>query len=108
MVACGFAGSVLLAAYLAVLDRMSPDDALFDRLAGTWRIVARRASSPSRSRRRSTTRSAPGCATACTTPCASSATNAVSVPLDSVVFLLVAFGSLEFIEGQIVVKYAVT
>jgi uncharacterized PurR-regulated membrane protein YhhQ (DUF165 family) len=36
------------------------------------------------------------------------ATNAVSVPLDSVVFLLVAFGSLEFIEGQIVVKYAVT
>jgi len=39
MVACGFAGSVFLAAYLAVLDRMSPDDALFDRLAGTWRIV---------------------------------------------------------------------
>jgi uncharacterized PurR-regulated membrane protein YhhQ (DUF165 family) len=36
------------------------------------------------------------------------ATNAVSVPLDSVVFLTVAFGSLEFIEGQIVVKYAVT
>jgi uncharacterized PurR-regulated membrane protein YhhQ (DUF165 family) len=36
------------------------------------------------------------------------ATNAVSVPLDSVVFLLVAFGSLEFIEGQIVVKYAAT
>jgi queuosine precursor transporter len=36
------------------------------------------------------------------------ATNAVSVPLDSVVFLLVAFGSLEFIEGQIVVKYAVS
>lgn len=36
------------------------------------------------------------------------ATNAVSVPLDSVVFLLIAFGSLEFIEGQIVVKYAAT
>jgi hypothetical protein len=35
-------------------------------------------------------------------------TNAISVPLDSLVFLLVAFGSLEFIEGQIVVKYAAT
>ena len=36
------------------------------------------------------------------------ATNAISVPIDSVVFLLVAFGSLEFIEGQIVVEFAVT
>ena len=35
-------------------------------------------------------------------------TNAISVPIDSAVFLLVAFGSLEFIEGQIVVKYAAT
>ena len=35
-------------------------------------------------------------------------TNAISVPLDSIVFLLVAFGSLEFIKGQIVVKYAAT
>ena len=35
-------------------------------------------------------------------------TNAIRVPIDSAVFLFVAFGSLEFIEGQIVVKYAAT
>ena len=107
MVACGFAGSALLAAYLAVLDRMAPDDALFHRLAGTWRIVLGSlvafAISETidnsfgawlRDRVHDAVRVV--------------ATNAVSVPLDSVVFLLVAFGSLKFIEGQIVVKYAVT
>ena len=36
------------------------------------------------------------------------ATNAISVPLDSIVFLLVAFGSLDFIKGQIFVKYVAT
>src|SRR4029077_12358599 len=35
-------------------------------------------------------------------------TNAISVPLDSLVFLAVAFGSLAFIEGQIVAKMAAT
>jgi uncharacterized PurR-regulated membrane protein YhhQ (DUF165 family) len=107
MVACGFIGSALLAGYLAVLDRMSPDDALFHRLAGTWRIVLGSlvafAVSETidnsfgawlRDRVHDAVRVV--------------ATNAVSVPLDSVVFLLVAFGSLAFIEGQIVVKYAVT
>ena len=86
---------------------MSPEDALFDRLAGTWRIVLgepcrvrglgddrqlfwRLAPRP-RARRR-----------------ARRGDERVSVPLDSVIFLLVAFGSLEFIEGQIVVKYAVS
>jgi uncharacterized PurR-regulated membrane protein YhhQ (DUF165 family) len=107
MVACGFIGSALLAGYLAVLDRMSPDDALFHRLAGTWRIVLGSlvafAVSETidnsfgawlRDRVHDAVRVV--------------ATNAVSVPLDCVVFLLVAFGSLEFIEGQIVVQYAVT
>ena len=107
MVACGFAGSALLAGYLAVLDRMSPDDALFHRLAGTWRIVLgslvafavsetidNSLGAWLRDRVHDAVRVV--------------ATNAISVPLDSVVFLLVAFGSLEFIEGQIVVKYAVT
>jgi len=107
MVACGFAASALLAAYLAILNVMSPDDPLFDRLAGTWRIVAGSlvafAVSETidnsfgawlRDRVHDALRVV--------------ATNAVSVPLDSAVFLLVAFGSLEFIEGQIVVKYAVT
>ena len=107
MVACGFAGSALLAAYLAILNVMSPDDALFDRLAGTWRIVAgslvaflvsetidNSFGAWLRDRLHDALRVV--------------ATNAVSVPLDSVVFLLIGFGSLEFIEGQIVVKYAVT
>jgi queuosine precursor transporter len=107
MVACGFGASALLAAYLAILDAMPPDDALFDRLSGTWRIVLGSlvafAVSETidnsfgawlRDRVHDAARVV--------------ATNAVSVPLDSVVFLLVAFGSLEFIEGQIVVKYAVT
>lgn len=107
MVAMGFVGSALLAAYLAILDRMSPEDALFDRLAGTWRIVLgslvaflvsetidNSLGAWLRDRVHDAVRVV--------------ATNAVSVPLDSVVFLLVAFGSLEFIEGQIVVKYAAT
>ena len=107
MVLCGWGASILLAAYLALLNVMSPDDALFDRLAGTWRIVAgslvaflvsetidNSFGAWLRDRVHDAVRVV--------------ATNAVSVPLDSVVFLLVAFGSLEFIEGQIVVKYAVT
>ncbi len=107
MVACGFGASALLAAYLAILDAMPPDDALFDRLSGTWRIVLgslvaflisetidNSFGAWLRDRVHDVVRVV--------------ATNAVSVPLDSVVFLLVAFGSLEFIEGQIVVKYAVT
>ena len=107
MVACGFAGSALLAAFLAILNVMPPDDPLFDRLAGTWRIVlgslAAFAISETidnsfgtwlRDRVHDAVRVV--------------ATNAVSVPIDSVVFLLVAFGSLEFLEGQIVVKYAAT
>ena len=36
------------------------------------------------------------------------ATNAVSAPLDSLVFLAAAFGSLSFIGGQIVAKLAST
>jgi queuosine precursor transporter len=107
MVACGFGASALLAGFLAIVDAMPPDDPLFDRLAGTWRIVlgslAAFAVSETvdnsfgawlRGRAHDAFRVV--------------ATNAVSVPLDSVVFLLIAFGSLEFIEGQIVVKYAVT
>jgi uncharacterized PurR-regulated membrane protein YhhQ (DUF165 family) len=107
MVLCGFGASVFLAAWLAILNVMSPEDALFDRLAGTWRIVLgslvafivsetidNSFGAWLRDRVHDAWRVV--------------ATNAVSVPLDSVVFLLVAFGSLEFIEGQIVVKYAVT
>jgi queuosine precursor transporter len=107
MVLCGFGASAFLAAWLAILNVMSPEDALFDRLAGTWRIVAgsllafivsetvdNSFGAWLRDRVHDAWRVV--------------ATNAVSVPLDSVVFLLVAFGSLEFIEGQIVVKYVMT
>jgi queuosine precursor transporter len=107
MVVSGFGASALLAGYLAALDAMPPDDALFDRLSGTWRIVLgslvaflvsetidNSFGAWLRDRVHDAARVV--------------ATNAVSVPLDSAVFLLVAFGSLEFIEGQIVVKYAVT
>jgi uncharacterized PurR-regulated membrane protein YhhQ (DUF165 family) len=107
MVACGWVASVILAGYLAVLNVMSPADPLFDRLAGTWRIVAasllafavsetidNSLGTWMRDRVHDAWRVV--------------GTNAVSVPLDSIVFLLVAFGSLEFISGQIVVKYAAT
>ena len=107
MVACGFGASALLAGYLAILDAMPPDDALFDRLSGTWRIVlgslvafliSETIDNSFGAWLRDQVHDAARVV----------ATNAVSVPLDSVVFLLVAFGSLEFIEGQIVVKYAVS
>jgi queuosine precursor transporter len=107
MVACGWVASALLAAYLAILNIMSPDDPLFDRLAGTWRIVAASLVAFAISETIDNTFGAwlrdriPDVARVV-------ATNAVSVPIDSVVFLLIAFGSLEFIEGQIVVKYAAT
>jgi uncharacterized PurR-regulated membrane protein YhhQ (DUF165 family) len=107
MVACGWVASGGLAAYLALLNVMSPDDPLFDRLAGTWRIVAASLVAFAISETIDNTFGAwlrdriPDAARVV-------ATNAVSVPLDSVVFLLIAFGSLEFIEGQIVVKYAAT
>ena len=107
MVACGWVASAILAGYLAVLNVMSPEDPLFDRLAGTWRIVAasllafavsetidNSLGTWMRDRVHDAWRVV--------------GTNAVSVPLDSIVFLLVAFGSLEFISGQIVVKYAAT
>jgi queuosine precursor transporter len=107
MVACGWVASVILAGYLAVLNVMSPEDPLFDRLAGTWRIVAasllafavsetidNSLGTWMRDRVHDAWRVV--------------GTNAVSVPLDSIVFLIVAFGSLEFISGQIVVKYAAT
>jgi len=107
MVACGWVASAILAGYLAILNVLSPEDPLFDRLAGTWRIVVASLLAFAVSETIDNTFGAwlrdrvPDAARVV-------ATNAISVPLDSVVFLLVAFGSLEFIEGQIVVKYAAT
>jgi hypothetical protein len=107
MVACGWVASAILAGYLAILNVLSPDDPLFDRLAGTWRIVVASLLAFAVSE---TIDNSLGAWLRDRWPDAARvlATNAISVPLDSVVFLLVAFGSLEFIEGQIVVKYAAT
>jgi queuosine precursor transporter len=107
MVACGWVASIILAVYLAILNVMSPDDPLFDRLAGTWRIVAASLLAFAVSE---TLDNSLGTWLRDRIPDAWRvvSTNAISVPLDSIVFLLVAFGSLEFIEGQIVVKYAAT
>jgi hypothetical protein len=107
MVACGWVASAILAGYLAILNVLSPDDPLFDRLAGTWRIVVASLLAFAVSE---TIDNSFGAWLRDRVPDALRVlgTNAISVPLDSVVFLLVAFGSLEFIEGQIVVKYAAT
>lgn len=107
MVLCGWAASIFLAAYLAILNVMSPDDPLFDRLAGTWRIVLGSLVAFLVSETIDNSFGA-WLRDRVHDPVRVIATNAVSVPLDSIVFLLVAFGSLEFIKGQIVVKYAAT
>jgi len=107
MVACGFAASALLAGYLALVDAMSPPDPLFGRLAGTWRIVLGSLSAFAVSE---TVDNAIGAWMRGRYPDAARVvgTNLISAPLDSAVFLLVAFGSLSLIKGQIVVKLAAT
>jgi len=107
MVACGWVASVILAGYLAVLNVMSPDDPLFDRLAGTWRIVLASLLAFAVSETIDNSLGT-GMRDRVHDAWRVVGTNAISVPLDSIVFLLVAFGSLEFIKGQIVVKYAAT
>lgn len=107
MILCGFAASALLAGYLALIAAMSPDDPAFDRLAGTWRIVLASLAAFAVSE---TLDNSIGAWLRDRVPDAGRvvATNVVSAPLDSVVFLLIAFGSLEFVEGQVVVKLAAT
>jgi hypothetical protein len=109
MVALGFAASAILAGYIALVDA-SPaafPGQQFEILNDTWRIVAG---------------SLAAFAVSETLDNAFGAwlrgrvhdgwrvilTNAVSVPLDSVVFLLIAFGSLQFVGGQIEAKYGAT
>jgi hypothetical protein len=107
MVACGFLASALLAGYIAAVDAMSPADETFGALADTWRIVAGSLAAFAVSE---TVDNALGAWLRDRVHDAGRVllTNAVSAPLDSVVFLLVAFGSLEFVRGQIVVKLAAT
>jgi uncharacterized PurR-regulated membrane protein YhhQ (DUF165 family) len=109
MVACGFVASGLLAAYIAIVDASEAafPGQHFGELADTWRIVVGSLAAFAVSE---TIDNGLGAWLRGRTPDAARvlATNAVSAPLDSLVFLAVAFGSLEFIEGQIVAKLAAT
>lgn len=109
MVACGFAGSALLAVYIKLVDAAPaafPGQTFHD-IADTWRIVGASLAAFAvsgtvdnpfgawlRGRVHDWARVL--------------ATNAVSVPLDSIVFLTIAFGSLDFLKGQLEAKYAAT
>ena len=108
MIAMGFAGSAVLAIWIAIVNEMNsvgPDQ--FGFLAGTWRIVVGSLAAFAVSETIDNGLGAwmrgrfPD-------PVRVLTTNAISVPLDSLVFLAVAFGSLAFIEGQIVAKMAAT
>ena len=109
MIACGFAASGILAAYVALVDASTAafPGQHFDELADTWRIVVGSLAAFAVSE---TLDNAFGAWLRGRAPDSARvvATNAVSAPLDSLVFLLIAFGSLEFIGGQIVAKLAAT
>ena len=109
MVACGFAASALLAVYIKIVDAAQAafPGQTFHEIADTWRIVGASLAAFAisetvdngfgawlRGRVHDGVRVL--------------ATNAVSVPLDSVVFLSIAFGSLDFLRGQLQAKYAAT
>jgi hypothetical protein len=109
MVATGFAASALLAGWIAVVDRWSPafPDQGFEVVADTWRIVAASLGAFAVSE---TVDNGIGAWLRDRVPDAARVllTNAVSVPLDSLVFLAIAFGSLDFLAGQIEAKAAAT
>jgi queuosine precursor transporter len=109
MVACGFAASALLAGYVKLVDASPaafPGQSFHD-IADTWRIVGASLAAFAVSETLDNAFGAwlrgrvhDGLRVL--------ATNAVSVPLDSLVFLSIAFGSLDFLRGQLEAKYAAT
>jgi uncharacterized PurR-regulated membrane protein YhhQ (DUF165 family) len=109
MIGCGFVASGILAAWIAIVNAMEPafPDQGFEVLAGTWRIVLASLAAFAVSE---TVDNTLGAWMRGRSPDAVRvlATNSVSVPLDSVIFLTAAFGSLEFLEGQIVAKMGAT
>jgi uncharacterized PurR-regulated membrane protein YhhQ (DUF165 family) len=108
MIAMGFLASGLLAAWIAIVDAMhAARPTQFGFLAGTWRIVLGSLAAFAVSE---TIDNAMGAWMRGRFPDAVRVvtTNAVSTPLDSLVFLAAAFGSLSFIEGQIVAKMEAT
>jgi uncharacterized PurR-regulated membrane protein YhhQ (DUF165 family) len=108
MIAMGFASSAILAIWIAIVDAMPgavPSE--FGFLADTWRIVVASLAAFAVSETvdnllgawmRGRVRD----------PIRVISTNAVSIPLDSLVFLSIAFGSLAFIDGQSVAKMEAT
>ena len=108
MIAMGFAASAILAIWIAVVDAMpAAVPSGFGFLAGTWRIVLASLAAFAVSE---TIDNGLGAwmRGRVPDPLRVIGTNVVSVPLDSVVFLSIAFGSLAFIDGQIVAKMAAT
>ncbi|MBA2462475.1 MAG: VUT family protein [Actinobacteria bacterium] len=109
MVAAGFVGSALLAGWIAIVDAWKaafPGQG-FGELADTWRIVAGSLAAFAVSETVDNAFGA-GLRDRVADPVRVVATNAVSAPLDTLVFLLVAFGSLDFFAGQIEAKLAAT
>jgi uncharacterized PurR-regulated membrane protein YhhQ (DUF165 family) len=108
MIAMGFAGSAVLAVWLAIVNEMNgvgPDR--FGFLAGTWRIVVGSLAAFAVSETLDNGLGA-WMRGRVPDPVRVMTTNVISVPLDSLVFLAIAFGSLAFFEGQVVAKLAAT
>jgi queuosine precursor transporter len=109
MIGCGFAASAILAAWIAIVNAWEPafPDQGFEVLADTWRIVLASLCAFIVSETVDNTLGAwmrgrfPDAVRVL-------GTNAVSIPLDSAIFLLAAFGSLTFFEGQVVAKAEAT
>ena len=109
MIGAGFAASALLAGYIAIVDAWTPafPGQGFEVLADTWRIVAGSLAAFAISE---SIDNGLGAGIRDRVPDAVRvlATNAVSAPIDTFVFLLIAFGSLDFFAGQLQAKYAAT
>lgn len=109
MIGAGFAASLLLAGWIKIVDAWTPafPDQGFEAVADTWRIVGASLAAFAVSE---TVDNAVGAWLRDRIPDAGRVlvTNAISVPLDSLVFLAVAFGSLDFLAGQIEAKAAAT
>jgi queuosine precursor transporter len=108
MIVMGFVGSGLLAAYLAIVVHSAaafPQPAFDRALGSTWRIVLASLAAFIVSE---TVDNVVGAPMRGRVPDAVrvGVTAAISAPIDSVVFLLAAFGSLDFLAGQIVGKLA--
>lgn len=108
MIAAGFIGSALLAGYIAIVVHSHPafPGQAFDKAIGsTWRIVGASLAAFIVSE---TVDNLVGAPLRGRVPDAVRVvvSSAASAPLDSVVFLGIAFGSLHFFEGQLVGKVA--